>query len=100
MALLFRSDHMKASDEDLEIAGNNWESISGKKILVHEFDGPASIDGFRSQEIESVSEELASAKKIEQLKVYMIYIIFTRMGLLDIGSTMNNMNICIKSDSR
>ena len=100
MALLFRSDHMKASDEDLEIAGNNWESISGKKILVHEFDGPASIDGFRSQEIESVSEELASAKKIEQLKVYMIYIIFTRMGLLDIGSTMNNMNMCVKSDSR
>ena len=60
---------MKASDEDLEIAGNMWESISGKKILVHEFDGPASIDGFRSQEIESVSEELASAKKIERLKV-------------------------------
>ena len=60
---------MEGSSDKLEIGGNAWETINGKKILVHEFDARASIDGFRSSEIESVPEKDATAKKVLQIKV-------------------------------
>ena len=63
------TDQTKTSLENLEIGGNAWEAISGKKIMVHEFEGPTTIDGFKSQEIESVPPDQAISKKIDVLKV-------------------------------
>ena len=63
------ADHLEGSSDALEIRGNDWETIDGKKILVHEFNARATIEDFSSKDIERVTEEAATAMKVKQIKV-------------------------------
>ena len=65
----FPPDQINTTLEQLEIGGNAWESISGKKVIVHEFEGPTRIQGFSSKDIERVTTEETIERKIEALKV-------------------------------